>query len=852
LTVRTFPLRVAPIPGEAIDSWLEALAYRHQVALGDVAVSLQLPWRQGAQWVLTLDAQQRADLSAATDVAQTAVKAMTLSHYDGTALSIDPVTRRLERTFPLGNRIWSRYCPQCLAETGGRWQLHWRLGWTFACTRHRCLLADVCPSCTRRQRQWPHPYSRIPQPARCCGTDHGAYCDGELATAPVLRLDRGHPILAAQRTVLAVISDDLAHFGVYGAHSRTARAALGDIKALIVRILSCAVKNGFAALDLGVSLPGYTDQIPTPEVQWRGRSNSECLLPPGVAAEMAIAVTGALTILNAPTLAEAADCARCLVADRPRRAGRGLVGVRAHESDVTAAILVRASKDRLSPYMQMRYRAALPIPGTPDRDPFRIARIAPRIASFFWPAWAARLIPEGRYPALRQVLACAVLLAGTNSTAAEAATALGGATCGPTVVKNLDLLAREPYWEAVSTSITRLAQYFDSHATPIDYERRRSLDYSSLLPDGRWEQICTEAGHRQGFAWKSISARCFLYEKISGAPARYAPRSLTRPDDTGFWYLTRNLPYVLTQSIARHLDEEALQFLSANGIDDEPLTWGPPLELLADLDLPGVDPRLVDIAELHRSAARASGTVASVAAQLGISRLAVQYLLTEHPLRIKDAPIAKPSARRPYSWDELSVRLTRDELHKLYVEQGWTLSAVARRFDTTLAGVKRAAKCYGIPLRQHPRPRQPDPEWLNEQRVTHRRTMKDIGAEIDVNGDTVSRWMNRDGAPTHAETPRTGTGSLTCEAASELVRSETRTSSGRRRIDRFTRVSAYPTLRAAAKDLGVTREALSAQIRTLEHRMGVLLVHRAVSGLPMRPTPDAYTVIDAIRIVTLE
>jgi hypothetical protein len=166
--------------------------------------------------------------------------------------------------------------------------------------------------------------------------------------------------------------------------------------------------------------------------------------------------------------------------------------------------------------------------------------------------------------------------------------------------------------------------------------------------------------------------------------------------------------------------------------------------------------------------------------------------------------------------------------------------------------VKRAAKCYGVPLRQRPRPRRPDPEWLIEQRVIHRRTMKDIGAEIDVNGDTFSRWMNRDGAPTHAATPRNGTGSLSCEAARELVRSETRTSSGRRRIDRFTRVLAYTTLRAAANDLGVTRQTLSAQIGSLERRMGVRLIHRAGSGFQMCPTPDAYTIIDAIRTVNLE
>jgi hypothetical protein len=81
-----------------------------------------------------------------------------------------------------------------------------------------------------------------------------------------------------------------------------------------------------------------------------------------------------------------------------------------------------------------------------------------------------------------------------------------------------------------------------------------------------------------------------------------------------------------------------------------------------------------------------SGTVAQVAAHLGISRPAVRYLLTEHPPRAKNAPTAKAKARRPYSWDELSVRLTQDELRKLYVEQGWTLSDVARQFDTTVEG----------------------------------------------------------------------------------------------------------------------------------------------------------------------
>jgi hypothetical protein len=33
---RTLPVRVAPMPGEALDSWLEAIAFRYRVAMGDV------------------------------------------------------------------------------------------------------------------------------------------------------------------------------------------------------------------------------------------------------------------------------------------------------------------------------------------------------------------------------------------------------------------------------------------------------------------------------------------------------------------------------------------------------------------------------------------------------------------------------------------------------------------------------------------------------------------------------------------------------------------------------------------------------------------------------------------------
>ena len=38
--VRTLPIRVAPIEGEALDSWLEAIAHRTHTAFGDLLTAL--------------------------------------------------------------------------------------------------------------------------------------------------------------------------------------------------------------------------------------------------------------------------------------------------------------------------------------------------------------------------------------------------------------------------------------------------------------------------------------------------------------------------------------------------------------------------------------------------------------------------------------------------------------------------------------------------------------------------------------------------------------------------------------------------------------------------------------------
>ncbi|GAB3107060.1 hypothetical protein GCM10027160_03240 [Streptomyces calidiresistens] len=66
--------------------------------------------------------------------------------YDGRAVLIDPGTRHVNRRLLRGRAGGSRHCPACLEQTGGRWKLSWRLGWSFACLEHGCLPADARPA----------------------------------------------------------------------------------------------------------------------------------------------------------------------------------------------------------------------------------------------------------------------------------------------------------------------------------------------------------------------------------------------------------------------------------------------------------------------------------------------------------------------------------------------------------------------------------------------------------------------------------------------------------------------------------------------------------------------------------
>jgi hypothetical protein len=234
ISIRTLPMRVAPPAGEALDSWLEAVAHRYQVSFGDVLSAHGIArTHRWPGWWLSLPGDDIDRVAQAAGVDPEVVRSMTVERYRCDGLGGDKQRHRVDRALWV-RRGNSRFCPDCLRETGGRWQVAWRLTWSFACTRHCCLLADRCPGCGSAQRRLA-PHARdIPQPGnRCRGVAfQNSACTADLTRTDVLLLCGAHPVLDAQRAVDDLLDDRPPNLAVYRGATPSRRRMLDDVKLL--------------------------------------------------------------------------------------------------------------------------------------------------------------------------------------------------------------------------------------------------------------------------------------------------------------------------------------------------------------------------------------------------------------------------------------------------------------------------------------------------------------------------------------------------------------------------------------------------------------------------------------------
>jgi hypothetical protein len=191
---RTLPIRIPIIPGESLDSWLEALARRNGLTVRGLLSVLGQP-------------PPRKQHSLAHDVPAHTLRS--IERQAGlTSCRLDQAV--LDRFLHLGwaRRGGTRYCPHCLAQNDGRWLLAWRMPWVFACADHHLLLNDTCPACGHTPRTSAAATAGRHHPATCPGptTTRGGFCGTDLRAVHATRLAPDDPLLATQRWINALIT----------------------------------------------------------------------------------------------------------------------------------------------------------------------------------------------------------------------------------------------------------------------------------------------------------------------------------------------------------------------------------------------------------------------------------------------------------------------------------------------------------------------------------------------------------------------------------------------------------------------------------------------------------------------
>lgn len=320
--VRTLPLRVPRISGEALDSWLEAVAARHEVALGDILDRCGLRY----EWTSAPAPAQCERICLATGIDAAALDAMTVRCF-GIFSHDEPGNSRRRRALWL-RTTGSRFCSRCLADAGGRWQLAWRLNWTYLCPRHRVLLADACSRCAQPQRLSPMSRALIPRLGECtgprlCRAQHPQLrCGTTLGIQPSVVVDAAHPFVAAQKPIQDLLSGRYADFALYEPRPPQPWEVLHDLRLLIQWLIAAASQerllteipvHNTVMSDSVQSPPGYYDTV-------RAAADPK-------SQTTAAATILALSVLDKPNVGDAADRLRILMSTSLRiRLGNPVTG----------------------------------------------------------------------------------------------------------------------------------------------------------------------------------------------------------------------------------------------------------------------------------------------------------------------------------------------------------------------------------------------------------------------------------------------------------------------------------------------------------------------------------------------
>jgi AraC-like DNA-binding protein len=554
-------------------------------------------------------------------------------------------------------------------------------------------------------------------------------CSGNLLAASTNDLATDHPIAATQNRLADILSTTSTTFGVYELMQTTSLQVLTDLRVLAARIIAATDSDNIDdLLDThgNASIAAQFAEVDTTGRRWTKALGFGMTAP---ALITGIGITLALSILSRPTIDEAAAQLRPILI-HSRAHGRAVTPSTQRDgnlSPVVHAVILKAFAESLGPVEQLKYRTATKLP----RYPHKLTPAAVRaVPASMWPDWTCRFISATQpLELIAPVLSMMLLITGTQTTPPTAARCLGSATAVNQYSPAINMFRRHRLWPNIAEAITRLADYLVEHPSPIDYQRRRQLDYRDLLPAQRWHEIGEHAGllerHRAPLGGL---ARCWLFQRVSMQPATLAPSFAAVPRVAQF--RTGMVSRLFTVPVINELDDTAAQFLKRHNVIDEPLTWSPPLSLIADLELPGQDTSKVCITDLHRAITETDISMAAVARNLQVPTPLVRHLLERFPL---------PRPRRQTQLEFAAEHLTRSDFARLYQHEQLTLKEIAARTGINSKALSELAGEYGINIQRSRYRQTVQTDWVYREHVLKRRTITDLAQEIDLPPRVLSR-----------------------------------------------------------------------------------------------------------------
>ncbi len=446
---------------------------------------------------------------------------------------------------PVPSKDWSRgsgtrYCVQCLREQPGVFYTHWRLWWSFICTRHRTLLRGGCPTCHQEIVE-ADVYEREPRdPALCWAALPGDdYCRQSLADGwdepPV---DDDSPMLQAQLalasrwTTDATTISDTAPRTLRG----TAIALLGggDLARIaeLARVPEDEIRGLFDQRDRTGGTPpreplamaailGAAYRLTTdPESDVRAVIRETTFIRPVRSAEAVEGPGSARYLLNFwPGIDNRmrGRVIRALDQDLPpiQRLVHGSAAS-AEAFETFRRMQEGTQPDYELPLSELEAMWRSPVRETDRRWSDRM------IPNLMWPTWATPLGIDDRTDpiALQTALADAVRIAGTGEHPdADAIAGIGRRLRPP-------MLGTPEQTTTILRQICELALVLRAEPGPIDYERRRGIPTDQLLVPHHWQALAASVGDEPGKQRRLVHARRYAYLRMSGAAPRDLPAAL--------------------------------------------------------------------------------------------------------------------------------------------------------------------------------------------------------------------------------------------------------------------------------------------------------------------------------------